>query len=219
MIAISGRAVEAAGDVDDLLLDKTGTITLGNRQATAFLPADRVAMAQLCRPPSSPLADETPRAAHRRAGERNSTVCAGAACTRSAATSSVHGAGAYEREPERSTDAKGARVETWVQRKGSVPRRRPPKCRGDCPRGTPLVVAEGSSVLGVIRLKDVVKGGIKGVSPAPPDGDQDGDDHRRQSTPAIAAEAGVDDFLAQATRRRSSLIRGSSRRQARRHDR
>lgn len=209
VIATSGRAVEAAGDVDVLLLDKTGTITLGNRQASAFLPAPGVeeyylaSAAQL-----ASLADETPEG-------------------RSIVILAKQRFNLRERDMQSleatfvpftaQTRMSGINIQQRVIRKGSVDaiRHHVEANRGHFPSqvetlvedvarqgGTPLVVSEGDTVLGVIALKDIVKGGIKerftqlrqmGIKTVMITGDN------RLTAAAIAAEAGVDDFLAEAT--------------------
>ncbi|MCB5307886.1 MULTISPECIES: potassium-transporting ATPase subunit KdpB [Yersinia] len=209
VIATSGRAVEAAGDVDVLLLDKTGTITLGNRQASEFLPAPGVTEQQLADAAQlSSLADETPEGrsivvlAKQRFNLRerdlrslNATFVPFSAQTRMS----------------------GVNVQDRMIRKGAVDaiRRHVESNDGHFPRavddavesvartgGTPLVVADGARVLGVVALKDIVKGGIKerfaelrkmGIKTVMITGDN------RLTAAAIAAEAGVDDFLAEAT--------------------
>ena len=210
VIATSGRAVEAAGDVDVLLLDKTGTITLGNRQASALLPADGVSEADLADVAQlASLADETPEGrsivvlAKQRFSLRERDIHAldahfvhFSANTRMSGVDMASGRqirkGAAE-AIKKHVEALGgnfhksvsARVEE-VARRGS----------------TPLVVADGTKVLGVIELKDIVKGGIKerfaelrkmGIKTIMVTGDN------RVTAAAIAAEAGVDDFLAEAT--------------------
>lgn len=209
VIATSGRAVEAAGDVDVLLLDKTGTITLGNRQASEFLPAPGVKEQELADAAQlSSLADETPEGrsivvlAKQRFNLRerdlqalNATFVPFSAQTRMS----------------------GVNVQDRMIRKGAVDaiRRHVESNQGHFPRavddlvesvartgGTPLVVAEGPRVLGVVALKDIVKGGIKerfaelrkmGIKTVMITGDN------RLTAAAIAAEAGVDDFLSEAT--------------------
>jgi len=210
VIAMSGRAVEAAGDVDVLLLDKTGTITLGNRQATAFIPAPGVAPAALADAAQlSSLADETPEGrsvvvlAKDRFGIRERDVHGlGATFVPFSAQTRMSGVDL----PGKRQIRKGAAdaIEAYVTSHG-----------GAFPRevrtgveviakggGTPLVVAEGSRVLGVIQLKDIVKGGINerfrelrsmGIKTIMITGDNP------LTAAAIAAEAGVDDFLAEAT--------------------
>jgi K+-transporting ATPase ATPase B chain len=209
VIAMSGRAVEAAGDVDVLLLDKTGTITLGNRQAVAFIPAtgenlqDLADAAQL-----SSLADETPEGrsivvlAKEEYGLRERDIHAlGAHFIPFTAQTRMSGVNLGEREIRKGATSA---IEEYVQSKGGV---FPEDLRAEVGRiassgGTPLVVAEGPRALGVIHLKDIVKGGIRerfaelrqmGIKTVMITGDNS------LTAAAIAAEAGVDDFLAQAT--------------------
>ncbi len=209
VIATSGRAVEAAGDIDVLLLDKTGTITLGNRQAVEFLPAPGVAAERLASAAQlASLADETPEGRsiavlakekfnlrERDVAAPHATFVPFAAQTR---MSGVDLAGRSIR--------KGAAdsVRAWAAAQGGA---WPAEVAATVERiakagGTPLVVAEDAAVLGVIYLKDVVKGGIKerfaelrrmGIRTVMITGDNP------LTAAAIAAEAGVDDFLAQAT--------------------
>ena len=209
VIAMSGRAVEAAGDVDVLLLDKTGTITLGNRQATQFSPAPGVTEADLADAAQlSSLADETPegRSIVVLAKERyqlrerdirklEATFVPFTAQTR---MSGVNLNGRQIRKG--AADA----IEAYVTRLGG---RVPTEIRTAVDTvaragATPLVVADGAKVLGVIQLKDIVKGGIKerfaelrlmGIKTVMITGDNP------LTAAAIAAEAGVDDFLPQAT--------------------
>jgi len=218
VIAISGRAVEAAGDVDVLLLDKTGTITLGNRQAAAFLPAPGVKpetladVAQL-----ASLADETPEGrsvvvlAKEKHGmrERDLTALGGAFVPFSAHTR-MSGADCAGRQIRKgAADA----IEAHVQALGG---QLPASVRADVDRiardgGTPLVVSDGPKVLGTIHLKDIVKTRIKdrfaelrrmGIKTVMITGDNP------LTAASIAAEAGVDDFLAQATpEKKLDLIR------------
>ncbi|MGP2898011.1 potassium-transporting ATPase subunit KdpB [Serratia marcescens] len=209
VIATSGRAVEAAGDVDVLLLDKTGTITLGNRQASEFLPAPGVKEQELADAAQlASLADETPEGrsivvlAKQRFNLRerdlqalNATFVPFSAQTRMS----------------------GVNVQERMIRKGAVDaiRRHVESNQGHFPRavddlvesvartgGTPLVVAEGARVLGVVALKDIVKGGIKerfnelrkmGIKTVMITGDNP------LTAAVIAAEAGVGDFLSEAT--------------------
>ena len=209
VIATSGRAVEAAGDVDVLLLDKTGTITLGNRQASAFLPAEGVSEQELADIAQlASLADETPEGrsimvlAKQKFNLRERDI-------KSLDATFVHFS-AHTRMS--GVDMRGKQI-----RKGAADAIRkhvedlgshfPPSVLGTVEavarRGsTPLVVAEGSRVLGVVELKDIVKGGIKerfaelrkmGIKTIMITGDN------RLTAAAIAAEAGVDDFLAEAT--------------------
>ena len=209
VIAMSGRAVEAAGDVDVLLLDKTGTITLGDRQATAFIPAhgvDAKALADAAQ--LSSLADETPEGrsivvlAKENYGLRERDIHAlGATFVPFSAQTRMSGVNLNGREIRKgAADA----VEKYVQSKGGT-------FPSDVLQGvdsiarqgaTPLVVAEGPKVLGVIQLKDIVKGGIKerfaemrqmGIKTVMITGDNP------LTAAAVAAEAGVDDFLAEAT--------------------
>ena len=209
VIAVSGRAVEAAGDVDVLLLDKTGTITLGNRQAVSFTAADGVTEAELADAAQlASLADETPegrsivvlakdRFGLRERGlrELEATFVPFSAQTR---MSGVDLKGRQVRKGAADT------VEAWVKVKGGLFPATVRLAVDDIARsgGTPLVVADGSRVLGTIHLKDIVKGGIKerfaelrqmGIKTVMITGDNP------LTAAAIAAEAGVDDFLAQAT--------------------
>jgi K+-transporting ATPase ATPase B chain len=209
VIATSGRAVEAAGDVDVLLLDKTGTITLGNRQATAFLPAPNVTEVDLADAAQlSSLADETPEGrsivvlAKERYGIRERDVRAlKASFVPFTAQTRMSGVDLDGREVRKgAADA----IEAYVHAGGGS---FPDDVRANVERvaksgGTPLVVAEGARVLGVVQLKDIVKGGIKerfaelrrmGIKTVMITGDNP------LTAAAIAAEAGVDDFLAQAT--------------------
>src|SRR3989449_665011 len=209
VMATSGRAVEAAGDVDVLLLDKTGTITLGNRQATAFFPAGGVSEATLADAAQiASLADETPEGrsivilAKEKYGIRERDVQKlGAAFVPFTAQTRMSGVNLNGRQIRKgAADA----IEAHVKRLG-----------GSVPTGvrvvvdtiaregaTPLVVSDGSAVLGVVQLKDIVKGGIKerfgelrrmGIKTVMITGDNP------LTAAAIAAEAGGDDFLAEAT--------------------
>ncbi|TAN40272.1 MAG: K(+)-transporting ATPase subunit B [Nitrospirae bacterium] len=209
VIAMSGRAVEAAGDVDVLLLDKTGTITLGNRQATAFIPAqgvDAKALADAAQ--LSSLSDETPEGrsivilAKEKYGFRERDIHAlNATLIPFSAHTRMSGVNLGEREVRKgAADA----VEEYVKRLGGA---FPSDVRAAVDEiaregGTPLVVAESKKVLGTIRLNDIVKGGIRerfaelrrmGIKTIMITGDNP------LTAAAIAAEAGVDDFLAQAT--------------------
>jgi K+-transporting ATPase ATPase B chain len=209
VIAISGKAVEAAGDVDVLLLDKTGTITLGNRQATAFLPADGVSDQTLADAAQlSSLADETPEGrsivvlAKEKYGLRARDIHElGATFIPFTAQTRMSGVNLNGREIRKgAADAIEAYV---VAREGQYSVAVRSSVDAICVQGgTPLVVAEGPKVLGVIALKDIVKGGIKerfgelrrmGIKTVMITGDNP------QTAAAVAAEAGVDDFLAQAT--------------------
>lgn len=209
VIAMSGKAVEAAGDVDVLLLDKTGTITLGNRQATAFIPAEGVsdqALADACQLAS--LADETPEGrsvvvlAKEKYGLRARDIRElGATFIPFTAQTRMSGVNLQDREIRKgSADA----IETYVTTQGgdfsSFVRTQVETIAKQ--GGTPLVVAERGKVLGVIALQDIVKGGIRerfgelrrmGIKTVMITGDNP------QTAAAVAAEAGVDDFLAQAT--------------------
>ncbi|HLF27688.1 MAG TPA: potassium-transporting ATPase subunit KdpB [Anaerolineae bacterium] len=209
VIAMSGRAVEAAGDVDVLLLDKTGTITLGNRQATAFLPAEGVRVEDLADAAQiASLSDETPEGRsivvlakeQYRLRERDIQAL-GATFVPFTAQTRMSGVNLNGRQIRKgAADA----IETYVQSLGG---QFPAGVRTNVDKiaregGTPLVVAEGAKVLGVIQLKDIVKGGIKerfaelrrmGIKTVMITGDNP------LTAAAIAAESGVDDFLAQAT--------------------
>ena len=209
VIAMSGKAVEAAGDVDVLLLDKTGTITLGNRQATAFLPADGVSDQALADAAQlSSLADETPEGrsivvlAKEQYGLRARDIHElGATFIPFTAQTSMSGVNLNGREIRKGSD--GA-IEAYVTEQGGHFSQAVRLHVETIAKqgGTPLVVAEGPHVLGVIYLKDIVKGGIKerfaelrrmGIKTVMITGDNP------QTAAAVAAEAGVDDFLAQAT--------------------
>lgn len=209
VLAMSGRAVEAAGDVDTLLLDKTGTITLGNRMATEFVPSSGVGIERLADAAQiSSLADETPEG-------RSIVVLAkekynlrerdmrnlGAVFVPFSAQTRMSGVNLQDREIR-----KGAAdtIEQYVREQGGIMPTDVKKAVEDIAKkgGTPLVVAEGAQALGVIYLKDVVKGGIKerfaqlrkmGIKTVMITGDNP------LTAAAIAAEAGVDDFLAEAT--------------------
>ena len=209
VIATSGRAVEAAGDVDVLLLDKTGTITLGNRQAAAFLPVHGVTEQHLADDAQlASLADETPEG-------RSIVVLAKQRFN--LRERDIHALGATFVPFSANTRMSGVNIEGRQVRKGSLDaiQRHVEANGGSFPQGalqaandvsrrgsTPLVVVDGATVLGVIELKDVVKGGIKerfgelrrmGIKTVMITGDN------RLTAAAIAAEAGVDDFLAEAT--------------------
>ncbi len=209
VIATSGRAVEAAGDIDVLLLDKTGTITLGNRQASAFIAAKGVSEKELADAAQlASLTDETPEGrsvvilAKQKYGFRERDVGAlGATFIHFSAQTRMSGVNIEGRQIRKgAADA----IRAYVEESGG---KFPPeflKLVDDVARrgSTPLVVAEGARVLGVIELKDIVKGGIKerfaelrrmGIKTIMITGDN------RLTAAAIAAEAGVDDFLAEAT--------------------
>ncbi|MBY0490378.1 MAG: potassium-transporting ATPase subunit KdpB [Gemmatimonadaceae bacterium] len=210
VIAMSGRAVEAAGDVNTLLLDKTGTITLGNRQAWQFLPLPTVSERELAeRAQLASLADETPEGrsivvlAKERFGIRGQEVAASEFVPFSAATrmSGVNAEGVVLRK------GAGDAVARWLVEHGAIV---PPELEQLVQRvaregGTPLVVGEiveaRARALGVVYLKDVVKGGMRerfdrlramGIRTVMITGDNP------LTAAAIAAEAGVDDFLAEA---------------------
>jgi len=209
VIATSGRAVEAAGDVDVLLLDKTGTITLGNRSASAFLPAPGVAEADLADIAQlASLADETPEgrsivvlAKERYQLRERDLQGLGARFVAFSARTRMSGVDIGARVIRKgAADAVQAHVAALG---GSFPTGVAQHVEAVARRGsTPLVVADGARVLGVIELKDIIKGGIKerfaqlrrmGIKTVMITGDN------RVTAAAIAAEAGVDDFLAEAT--------------------
>ncbi|QTC00271.1 potassium-transporting ATPase subunit KdpB [Alcaligenes sp. SORT26] len=207
VLASSGRAIEAAGDVDVLLLDKTGTITLGNREASAFLPAPQVSEQALADAAQlASLADETPEG-------RSIVVLAkqlfnlrgrelhGAQTIAFSAHTRMSGIDIEGRQIR-----KGAAntMRSHIESQGGVfPRELDTLVNEVARRGsTPLVVTEGNKVLGVVELKDIVKGGIKerfaelramGIKTVMITGDN------KLTAAAIAAEAGVDDYLAEAT--------------------
>jgi len=232
VIATSGRAVEAAGDVDVLLLDKTGTITLGNRQASGFFPAKGVSPQQLADAAQlASLADETPEGrsivilAKQKFGIRERDVeSLGATFVHFSAQTRMSGVNLPAGPAAEKTGSgngqlrqirKGAEdsIRHYVAEQGGQFPEDIQKIVTDVARrgSTPLVVAEGSWALGVIELKDIVKGGIKerfaelrqmGIKTIMITGDN------RLTAAAIAAEAGVDDFLAEATpEAKLSLIR------------
>jgi K+-transporting ATPase ATPase B chain len=251
VLAMSGRAVEASGDVDVLLLDKTGTITLGNRQATEFIPAPGVAIERLADAAQlASLADETPEgrsiavlakekfnlrgrevaqphaqfvpftAQTRMSGVdffdgSSDALVAGTGGVPASGTSQgggdapVAGSGVGKTNSTRASNPRRIRkgaaeaMRVFVDREGGLF----PKAVADTvdnvsrSGGTPLVVADGREVLGVVQLKDIVKGGIKerfaqlrkmGIRTVMITGDN------KLTAAAIAAEAGVDDFLAEA---------------------
>jgi potassium-transporting ATPase ATP-binding subunit len=218
VIALSGRAVEAAGDVDVLLLDKTGTITLGNRQAVEFIPVEAVSENALAEAAQlSSLADETPEGrsivvlAKEKYGLRGRELAAqGARFIPFSAQTRMSGV-----DTQDLSIRKGApdTMVDYIQGQGGTV---PPELRNAVDAiaragGTPLVVASSGQALGVIHLKDIVKGGIKerflqlrkmGIKTVMITGDNP------LTAATIAAEAGVDDFLAQATpEAKLSLIR------------
>jgi K+-transporting ATPase ATPase B chain len=205
VLAMSGRAVEASGDVDVLLLDKTGTITLGNRQATEFIPAPGVTEQEIADAAQlSSLADETPEGRSvvvlaKKFGirERQIHEMSGATFIKFTAQTRMSGVdvdGVQYRKG--ATDA----IRSFVSSPMPAPVERVVENISRS-GGTPLVVATCEKVLGVIHLKDVVKGGIKerfaqlrkmGIKTIMITGDN------KLTAAAIAAEAGVDDFLAEA---------------------
>jgi K+-transporting ATPase ATPase B chain len=216
VIATSGRAVEAAGDVDVLLLDKTGTITLGNRQASNFLHAAGVTEAELADAAQlASLADETPEGrsivvlAKEKFGLRERDIHAlGATFVPFSAQTRMSGVnmpapGGNENIRQVRKGAADAIRNHVISLGGIFPAEVNTIVDNVARRGsTPLVVADGMKVLGVIELKDIVKGGIKerfaelrrmGIKTIMITGDN------RLTAAAIAAEAGVDDFLAEAT--------------------
>jgi K+-transporting ATPase ATPase B chain len=231
VIATSGRAVEAAGDVDVLLLDKTGTITLGNRQAHAFLPAPGVKEAELADAAQlASLADETPEGrsivvlAKQKFNLRERDLQSmGAQFVHFSAQTRMSGvdlpavAGSVVVAPPASVRQvrKGAAdaVRRHVEALGGAFPAAVRSAVDEASRrgATPLVVCDGLKVLGIVELKDIVKGGIKerfaelrrmGIQTVMVTGDN------RLTAAAIAAEAGVDHFLAEATpEQKLALIR------------
>ena len=209
VIATSGRAIEAAGDVDVLLLDKTGTITLGNRQASGFYPLAGISEKELADSAQlATLADETPEgrsiiilAKQKFALRERNIQELGAAFVPFSAQTRMSGVNIGDRQIRKgAADA----IRTYVETQGGkFPDEAKQLADNVARRGsTPLLVAEGGRVLGVIELKDTVKGGIKerfvelrsmGIKTIMITGDN------RLTAAAIAAEAGVDDFLAEAT--------------------
>jgi potassium-transporting ATPase ATP-binding subunit len=211
VLAMSGKAVEAAGDVNTLLLDKTGTITLGNRQAVEFIPSDGVSEADLADAAQlSSLADETPEGRSivvlakekyglrgREIAEHNAEFIPFTAQTRMSGLN-------YEGRSIRKGASESIRQHV-ISLGGSFPQRVSDIADGiSRTGGTPLVVSDGARVLGVIHLKDIVKGGMRerfaqmrvmGIRTVMITGDNP------LTAAAIASEAGVDDFLAQATPR------------------
>lgn len=211
VIATSGRAVEAAGDVDVLLLDKTGTITHGNRQASAFVAGPGVSEAQLaaCAAQSS-VADETPEGRSIVAlAQRLGHVAAFAGALQEVpftAQTRMSGVDICQTDGSMRCLRKGAvdAVQRYVQALGGqMPAELLVAAHAVARRGsTPLAVADGNTVLGIVELKDIVKAGIKerfgalrrmGIKTVMITGDN------KLTAAAIAAEAGVDDFLAEAT--------------------
>jgi potassium-transporting ATPase ATP-binding subunit len=226
VLAMSGRAVEAAGDVHTLLLDKTGTITLGNRQATEFIALSGVSEATVADAAQlASLADETPEGRSivvlakekyglrgRELAPQHATFVPFTAQTRMSGIDLVvqRSAVAVGGSPYGDTDLREIRkgaaeaIQKWIASKGGTV---PEELTAIVQRvaragGTPLVVADGRRALGVIHLKDIVKGGIRerfahlramGIKTVMITGDNP------LTAAAIASEAGVDDFLAQAT--------------------
>lgn len=213
VVAKSGRAVESAGDIDVLLLDKTGTITLGNRMAADFIPADGITAERLAHAAQlSSLADETPEG-------RSVVVLAKEKFNLRARDLTPHEATFVEFTAQTRMSGvdlqdngrtisyrKGAAdsIEQFVRKQGGIFPESVSRAVNEIAKsgGTPLVVAEGAVALGVIYLKDVVKGGIRerfeqlrrmGIRTVMITGDNP------LTAAAIAAEAGVDDFVAEAT--------------------
>lgn len=209
VLAMSGRAIEAAGDVDILMLDKTGTITLGNRKANAFIPVDGVSEQELADAAQlSSLADETPEGRSvvilakekfnirgRELSDKNMTFIPFTAKTR---MSGVDYDGNEIRKGAADT------MEKYVTESGGIYSEKCDRIVKEIANkgGTPLVVAKNHKILGVIHLKDIIKQGVKekfadlrkmGIKTIMITGDNP------MTAAAIAAEAGVDDFLAEAT--------------------
>lgn len=209
VIALSGRAVEAAGDVDILLLDKTGTITLGNRQATEFIPAEGINITTLADAAQlASLADETPEGrsivilTKEKYGLRGREISElGATFIPFTAQTRMSGANLPGRQIRKGSEQA---IQEYVTQMGGVIPNSIQQIVEKIARqgGTPLVVADNTKILGVIHLKDIVKGGIRerfnalrqmGIRTIMVTGDNP------LTAAAIAAEAGVDDFLANAT--------------------
>lgn len=214
VIATSGRAIEAAGDVDVLLLDKTGTITLGNRMATDFVPADGVTVEELADMAQlSSLSDETPEGRSivilakeqfnirgREVHEINATFIPFTAQSRMSGVDFNTNDGKSHKIRKGSSEA----IRTFIQNNNGFYPQQIQDIVSELARqgATPLVVAKDNQVLGVVHLKDIVKGGIKqrfgelrkmGIKTVMITGDN------ALTAAAIAAEAGVDDFMAEAT--------------------
>ena len=214
VIATSGKAIEAAGDTDVLLLDKTGTITLGNRMATDFLPAEGVTILELADAAQlSSLSDETPEGRSivilakekfniraREVNELQAVFIPFSAQTRMSGVDIKTADGKLLQIRKGSSEA----IRTFVQNNNGFYPKKIEDIVSELSRqgATPLVVAENKDVLGVIHLKDIVKGGIKqrfaelrkmGIKTVMITGDN------ALTAAAIAAEAGVDDFMAEAT--------------------
>ena len=213
VIATSGKAIEAAGDTDVLLLDKTGTITLGNRMATEFIPAEGFTIERLANAAQlASLADETPEGRSivvlakekfnirgREVKQLNATFIPFTAQSRMSGVDLKTTGGSIQKIRKGSSEA----IRTFIQNNnGFYPQEIQNIVLDVARRGaTPLVVAEDEKALGVVHLKDIVKGGIKqrfaelrkmGIKTVMITGDNP------QTAAAIAAEAGVDDFLAEA---------------------
>ncbi|MFY3431620.1 potassium-transporting ATPase subunit KdpB [Achromobacter mucicolens] len=207
VIATSGRAVEAAGDVDVLLLDKTGTITFGNRQASTFLPAPGVSARELADAARlASLADETPEgrsivALADKAIHAPAPRIAGIEFVPFTAQSRMSGADLGERKIRKgAVDA----IQAWLAAQDATVPAEALRLAEDVARrgSTPLMVSDGNRALGVVELKDIVKPGIQsrfaelrrmGIKTVMITGDN------KLTAASIAAEAGVDDFLAEAT--------------------
>ena len=214
VIATSGRAIEAAGDVDVLLLDKTGTITLGNRMATDFIPAEEITVEELADAAQlSSLSDETPEGRSivvlakeefnirgRQVHQLNATFIPFTAQSRMSGVDFVTNDGKIHHIRKGSSEA----IRSFVQSSNGFYPKKIQDIVSEVARqgATPLVVAEDKRVLGVVNLKDIVKGGIKqrfaelrkmGIKTVMITGDNS------LTAAAIAAEAGVDDFMAEAT--------------------
>ena len=214
VLATSGRAVEAAGDVDVLLLDKTGTITIGNRMATEFIPAAGVSINDLADAAQlASLADETPEGRSiavlakekyglrgRDMAEPHATFVPFTAQTRMSGINFANGDGGITRRIRKGASES---IRLYIDQAGGTYPKSTAEAVDNISRagGTPLVVTDNNQVLGVVHLKDIVKGGIKerfaqlrkmGVRTVMITGDNP------LTAAAIAAEAGVDDFIAQA---------------------
>lgn len=209
VIATSGRAVEAAGDVDVLLLDKTGTITLGNRQASAFIPAPHIPIQNLADSAQlASLADETPEGrsivvlAKQQFGLRERHLSSlGATFVHFSAQTRMSGVDIGKRKIRKgAVDA----MKNYIAGLGKVFPEQVTRAAEEIARrgSTPLIVVDEDRVMGIVELKDIVKGGIKerfaelrkmGIQTVMITGDNP------LTAAAIAAEAGVDDFLAEAT--------------------
>ncbi|NLS06186.1 potassium-transporting ATPase subunit KdpB [Rhizobium sp. P32RR-XVIII] len=207
VLATSGRAIEAAGDVDVLLLDKTGTITLGNREATRFHPAPRVDERTLADAAQlASLADETPEGRSivvlaKNAFNMRGRELKGAEAIAFSAQTRMSGINIEGRQIRKGA---ASAIRAHVEAIGGVFPQEVTKIVEDVARrgSTPLVVSDGVTVLGVVELKDIIKGGIKerfaelramGIKTVMITGDN------KLTAAAIAAEAGVDDYLAEAT--------------------